>query len=58
MSTVEDVEVEVVEAVALGDRAGELVLGERAALEQEALGRAAGRRAPSATASSTPSRVT
>ena len=35
-------QVDVVEAEALGGRAGELVGGERAALEQHLLGRAAG----------------
>ena len=39
----EDAEVEVVEAVALGERAREPVLGERAVLEQHPLGRSAGR---------------
>ena len=42
MSTLKDVEVEVVEAVALGHGAGELVLADRALLEEHPLGRAAG----------------
>ena len=42
MSHREDAEVEVVEAVALGQRAREPVLGQRAALEQHPLGRRAG----------------
>ena len=43
----EDAEVEVVEAVALGQRAREPVLGERAVFEQHPLGRGAGRCASS-----------
>ena len=43
MSTLNTPEVEVIEAVALGDRARELLGGDRLLVEQHALGRDAGR---------------